>query len=789
MKNVKGVKNDNGLRSIAETLILKKETVSKGELDRLSHEEISAIVHELKVYQIELEMQNDELRNTQLELENIKAKYFDIYDLAPEGYLIVSEKGLILESNLTAAAMFGESRATLAKKRLTKYIVKEDQDTYYAYRKDLFESMQPLECELRMVTADASMFWGHMKSSIVSEGGVHICRMVISDISTRKTAEQKLKASEEKHRQLITQMSQGLVVLEAIQDHTGKVIDYFFVDLNEAFEQLTGLKREALIGKHLLEVMPQIEPSWLQKYEQVAMTGIPMSFEQYSRALGKFFDVTAYSPSPKQVAGIFNDITMRKRVEVELKMNMNDLIESQRIAHLGTWRMNLQTDEVVWSEELYKMYGFDPTLPPPSFSEHHKLFTTESWEILSESMERAKSMGEPYELELESIQNGGENKWIWMRGEVQNDAKNQTISLWGASQDITARKNSEDKLLYLSTHDHLTGLYNRRYYEQQLKVLDTEEHLPLSVIMFDVNGLKLVNDSFGHDLGDVLLNKAAETIKKACREDDIIARIGGDEFVLILPKTSARDTVRIANHIKELTSKEIVSNIELSISFGYDTKETKSQSILEVVVNAENHMYKHKLFERTSIRSKTIELIMNTLFEKSKSEEKHSNRVSRICQAIASKMELDQNTINQMKVVGMMHDIGKIGVDEKILNKSGSLTSTERVDIERHPEIGWRLLSSTNEFSEIAQFVIHHHEKWDGSGYPNGLKGEGIQLEARIIAIAEAYDAMTTKSTFDEKQTMEEAVKELKKCSGTHFDPEVVDVFLDLLLNEKMKFE
>ena len=136
MKNVKGVKNDNGLRSIAETLILKKETVSKGELDRLSHEEISAIVHELKVYQIELEMQNDELRNTQLELENIKAKYFDIYDLAPEGYLIVSEKGLILESNLTAAAMFGESRATLAKKRLTKYIVKEDQDTYYAYRKD-----------------------------------------------------------------------------------------------------------------------------------------------------------------------------------------------------------------------------------------------------------------------------------------------------------------------------------------------------------------------------------------------------------------------------------------------------------------------------------------------------------------------------------------------------------------------------------------------------------------------------------------------------------------------------
>lgn len=788
MKKVKGANTDKDLRSIAEALILKEDIVNEGKLEKLSHEEINSIVHELKVYQIELEMQNDELRKTQLELEHIKAKYFDIYDLAPEGYLIVSEKGLILESNLTAAAMFGESRVTLAKKRITKYIVKEDQDTYYAYRKDLFESMQPLECELRMVTADATVFWGHMKSSIVSEGGVHTCRMVISDISTRKTAEQKLMASEEKHRQLITQMSQGLVVLEAIQDSTGKVIDYCFVDLNEAFEKLTGLKREAFIGKHLKDVMPQIDHSWLQKYEQVAMTGVPMSFEQYSRELGKYFDVTAYSPSPKQVAGIFNDITKRKRFEVELKMNMNDLLESQRIAHLGTWRMNLQTDEVYWSEELYKMYGLDPTLPPPPFSEHHKLFMTDSWEKLSEAIERTKAMGDPYELELESVHSGDESRWIWMRGEIQKDPKNQSILLWGASQDITARKNSEDKLLYLSTHDHLTGLYNRRYYEQQLKVLDSEEHLPLSVIMFDVNGLKLVNDSFGHDLGDVLLNKAAETIKKACREDDIVARIGGDEFVLILPKTSARDTVRIANHIKELTSKEIVSNIELSISFGYDTKEKTSQSIIEVVVNAENHMYKHKLFERTSIRSKTIELIMNTLFEKSKSEEKHSNRVSRICEAIASKMELCQNSINQMRVVGLMHDIGKISVDEKILNKAGNLTSTERIDIERHPEIGWRLLSSTNEFSEIAQYVIHHHEKWDGSGYPNGLKGEAIQLEARIIAIAEAYDAMTTKSNFDEKQTQQDAIKELKNCSGTHFDPAVVDVFLDLLLNEKMKF-
>jgi diguanylate cyclase (GGDEF)-like protein/putative nucleotidyltransferase with HDIG domain len=395
-------------------------------------------------------------------------------------------------------------------------------------------------------------------------------------------------------------------------------------------------------------------------------------------------------------------------------------------------------------------------------------------------------MGVPYELELEIVHSDGTNRWMWTRGEAQRDTNGEIVSLWGAAQDITERKNSEDKLLYLSTHDHLTGLYNRRYYEQKLKILDTKENLPLSIIMFDVNGLKMVNDSFGHDLGDVLLNKAAETIKKACREEDIVARIGGDEFVLVLPRTSARTTEKIANHINSLTTKEIVANIELSISYGYDTKEVENQSISEIVVNAENRMYKHKLFERTSIRSKTIELIMSTLFEKSIQEAQHSSRVSSICKAIATKMDLDQNTVNQMRVAGLLHDIGKIGVDEKILNKTGSLTSTERIDIERHPEIGWRLLSSTNEFSDLAQSVIQHHEKWDGSGYPNGLNGEAIQLEARIIAVAEAYDAMTSKSSIDRKLTMLEAVKELTRCSGTQFDPKIVAVFLELVLPENM---
>jgi diguanylate cyclase (GGDEF)-like protein/putative nucleotidyltransferase with HDIG domain len=468
--------------------------------------------------------------------------------------------------------------------------------------------------------------------------------------------------------------------------------------------------------------------------------------------------------------------------QVQLRRNMEDLLESQRIAHLGTWRLNLATNQVVWSEELYKMYGFDPTLPPPPYTEHMKLFTPESWEKLSTSLELTSISGIPYEVELEMVNKDGSIGWMWARGEAVKDSTGKITDLWGAAQDISERKKNEKLLVYLSNHDHLTQLYNRRFFEVELKRLDMKENLPLSILMFDVNGLKLVNDSFGHDMGDILLKKAAETITKACREKDVVARVGGDEFVVLLPKTTAEESVKVANKIKELASKEFVANIELSISYGHDTKITDNQSMNEIIANSENYMYRHKLFERSSIRSKTIDLIMNALFEKSDRETAHSERVSRICEAIASKMNLDKDTVTQLKIAGLIHDIGKIGIDEKILNKQGKLTLDERNDIERHPEIGWRLLSSTNEYSELAQFVLNHHEKWDGSGYPNGLKGEAIQIEARIISVADAYDAMTSERSYRRGLSMVEAIQELKRFSGTQFDPKIVEVFVNQVL-------
>ncbi|UWG98597.1 diguanylate cyclase [Dehalobacter sp. DCM] len=361
------------------------------------------------------------------------------------------------------------------------------------------------------------------------------------------------------------------------------------------------------------------------------------------------------------------------------------------------------------------------------------------------------------------------------------DADGSLIGILGISRDISERKRKEDEISYIAYHDYLTGLYNRRFYEEELRRLDVSENLPLTMIMGDVNGLKLINDSFGHLVGDELLKKVAEIIKASCRADDIIARFGGDEFVILLPETGAAEADKIIERIHELSAKEKINGIEISISFGHETKVNPSENIADIIKNAENSMYRDKLFESASMRSKTIDLIMNTLYEKNNREMMHSKRVSKLCEEMALHMHLGRTAVEQIKLAGLVHDIGKIGIEEIILNSPNKLSGDEWHEMKKHSEIGYRILSSAAEFTEIAEYVLQHQEKWDGSGYPKGLKGREIAFEARLIAIADAYDAMTGVRTYGRVFTREEALEELVKCSGTHFDPDMAAIFVDFI--------
>jgi len=357
--------------------------------------------------------------------------------------------------------------------------------------------------------------------------------------------------------------------------------------------------------------------------------------------------------------------------------------------------------------------------------------------------------------------------------------KPQNLLFRNLTQSNEERATELASTLYLSYHDQLTGLYNRRFYTEELEKLDSKENLPITIVMGDVNGLKLINDSFGHAMGDELLKKVAEVIKMGCRTEDIIARLGGDEFVIILPKTAAFETEQIIERIKDLSLREKVGNIDISISFGYATKSNKEENIQEIFTHAEDLMYWHKRSESSVNRNKTIDLVMNTLYTRSNREQLHSIKVSKICEAIATKMDFSENDVHQIKIAGLMHDIGKIEIDENILNKPEKLRKDEWEKMQRHPEVGYRILSSVNEFSVIADDILEHHERWDGKGYPRGLKGEESSLYARIIAVADSYDAMTSDRAYGKAMSEEVAINEIRRCSGTQFDPTIVKIFIE----------
>ncbi len=348
-------------------------------------------------------------------------------------------------------------------------------------------------------------------------------------------------------------------------------------------------------------------------------------------------------------------------------------------------------------------------------------------------------------------------------------------------RDISEIKRRQDEILYLSYHDQLTGLFNRRYYEQALKKLNAENNLPFSIVMGDVDGLKLINDSFGHEMGDALLKKVSDAVISICRKDDIAARLGGDEFVIILPKTDAEATEQVIRRINEAVAAEKLGALDVSISFGWDTKYEPGKTVQEMFKNAEDQMYKQKLFESPSMRGRTINAIITTLHEKNKREEQHSHRVSVLCESTGRALKLPQKTVDVLKSVGLLHDIGKIAIDENILNKPGSLSPEEYAEIKRHPEKGYRILSTVNDMSEMAEYVLAHHERWDGNGYPKGLKGKEIPYISRIIAIADAYDAMTSERSYRAPMPEEQVRRELLEGAGIQFDPELIQVFVAMV--------
>ena len=474
------------------------------------------------------------------------------------------------------------------------------------------------------------------------------------------------------------------------------------------------------------------------------------------------------------------DVTLRKEAEKLLKasqLRYDQLAERSRSV---TWEVDTKGCYTFISPVSELVFGYKPEQMIDKMYFYDLCYDQETSNNLRVSVLEKQREITDFELKLRNKDNGV--VWGLTYAFPVLDANGDTIAYKGIYIDITYHKESQDKIKYLSFHDQLTGLYNRRFFEEEIKRLDAKENYPLSLVMIDANGLKLINDTFGHKAGDLVLKKIAEILKREFRSDDVIARVGGDEFVILLPNTDSAAVEKIIERVKKAASKEKVEGIEVSVAYGWDTKSDPYTHIDDVFKRADTKMYSQKNSERLQIRTQSIERIIQILFNKAPLEENHAKRVSQISVNIGQELGLSEVEINKLKMSGFFHDIGKIAINEEILNKK-IVDKDDWKEYRRHSEIGYSILSSANKYVGIAEEVLYHHEYYNGEGYPEGLKGEEIPLNSRIIAIANHYDALLKGRFYKEAIEATGAIEVIKKEADKKFDPNIVEAFLKVALS------
>lgn len=356
------------------------------------------------------------------------------------------------------------------------------------------------------------------------------------------------------------------------------------------------------------------------------------------------------------------------------------------------------------------------------------------------------------------------------------------------ARDVTERKEMEDKLRYLSFYDSLTGLYNRTLFEEEMKRLGDGRNSPLGVIVCDIDGLKLINDTLGHKQGDQILQVAAEILKDCFRESDIIARIGGDEFAVLLPKSGYQvinsSCDRIRKSIEQYNAQSPM--LYLNMSIGYSVDITSNPLMHDLFSQADNNMYKEKIQNRPKTNENILQAIVTDMEARDFFYQGHGERVKRHALEMGRKLGLSKNRLNDLGLLARHHDLGKVGIPESIVYKPDKLTEDEFQTMKKHSEIGYRIAQSMPDLQNIAEYILKHHEWWNGQGYPSGLQGKDIPLESRIISIVDAFDIMTSNRPYHQLITKTEAIAELRTWSGVQFDPELVEQFVQILEEENI---
>ncbi|MDF2614854.1 MAG: diguanylate cyclase [Clostridia bacterium] len=512
--------------------------------------------------------------------------------------------------------------------------------------------------------------------------------------------------------------------------------------------------------------------------------------------LTRFMDTVATTKDTSLLINISGDDEFNKLAASANKMlsqlgsaykNISDMNERFKIimeaTNDGYLDFNVLNKELYISPEWQAAIGYVSKDVHSLFEEYISRIHPECLEHLKEIYPSIMSgQSDYFQVQYRIIKDIGDIIWVLHRGKiVEKDVSGLPVRVVSTLTNITDSKNHEQEIVFLSYSDKLTGLSNRAYMEKQFEALDNDKTSNYFIIMGDLNGLKLTNDAFGHKEGDRLLYIVSNLLKESCAGDDIISRWGGDEFIILIKNKDEHYISYLIHRIKSACTQVVDFHFKISIALGYAKKDENNPDTESVMSLAEDRMYRNKLIEDKSARSATISSLSRTLHEKHSETEQHTMRIRNLSLSLGERLRLPQDKLDELELLALLHDIGKIGIPDHILMKPAKLTSEEWYIMKTHSEIGYRIAKSTPELSHIADEILSHHERFDGTGYPNGLRGEDIPILARIINIVDSFDVMTHKRVYKDASNTDYAIEELKRCSGTQFDPFIANEFISLL--------
>lgn len=589
--------------------------------------------------------------------------------------------------------------------------------------------------------------------------------------------------SEKKYRDTFEYTGSALVLI----DNTG-IISM----VNHQFEKISGFSHEEIVGKmywqnfiHPKDVK-RVEDYW--KRHHISREEGKEEFRLLTK-YGAFREVLltiCLIPGTSQCIGSLIDITEHRKTEKAIKESKERNLLLLESIEDGFYEVDMAGNLIYANAALARIFGINDKENHIGIN-YRNYMDDENASIVFHAFNKVFSSGSPEKGLIWDIkQNDGTKRTVEISISPVRDLDGKTAGFRGTFRDVTERKQAEERLKYLSMHDMMTGLYNHTYFEEEMSRIKKGRFSPVTIICCDVDGLKLVNDTLGHKKGDDLLKSVAKILKDPFRASDVVARTGGDEFSVILPHTDESTTRRICEricHAVDIHNKDAKS-LPISLSIGMATGIiTKKSSCDDLYKRADNQMYQQKLQNRARSTNALVKSIIKTLDERDFMAEGHAERLFNLAGRFIGAANLSERELNCIKLLDQYHDIGKAGISDDIIFKPGPLSKTEWAEMKQHSEIGFRIAKSTPDLSSLADWILLHHEWWNGKGYPQGLKGQEIPLLCRIFAITDAYDAMTTHRPYRKTISGPEALEEIERCAGTQFDPDLVKLFIMAMVN------